>query len=45
MLSNSYRDISLFRFNEKKKYIFIMAGEELQILVFPNGSWRFINEN
>ncbi|KAM3101917.1 DUF6888 family protein [Phormidesmis sp. 146-12] len=43
-LSNCYRDIEIFRFNDQKSYVFIMAGEELQILVFPNGFWRFINE-
>jgi hypothetical protein len=41
MLSNAYRDIQLFRFNPQKQYVFIMAGDELQILVFSNGLWRF----
>jgi len=44
MLSNYYRDIRLFRFNPEKGYAFIMAGEDLQIMVFPSGLWRFINE-
>ena len=44
MLSNYYRNIELFRFNEQKGYVYIWAGEELQILVFQDGNWRFIDE-
>ncbi|WP_072218058.1 DUF6888 family protein [Leptolyngbya sp. NIES-2104] len=36
-LSNYYRDIQLFRFSSERGHVFILAGEELQILVFPNG--------
>ncbi len=43
MLSNTYSDIHLFRFNEQRGYVFILAGNDLQILVFRDGSWRFIN--
>ncbi|MFB2838435.1 DUF6888 family protein [Floridanema evergladense] len=44
--SNLQRDIQIFRFNPEpeKGYVFIMAGEKLQILVFGDGNWRFINE-
>ncbi|AFZ24293.1 hypothetical protein Cylst_2050 [Cylindrospermum stagnale PCC 7417] len=41
MLSNSYRNIELFRFDEQTKVVFIFAGEELQIDVLPDGAWRF----
>lgn len=44
MQSNYYRNIELFRFNEQKGYVYIWAGEELQILVFRDGNWRFIDE-
>jgi uncharacterized secreted protein with C-terminal beta-propeller domain len=44
MLSNSYRDIHVFRFNEQKGYVFILAGDNLQILIFSSGNWRFIDE-
>ncbi|MEA5533990.1 DUF6888 family protein [Crocosphaera sp. XPORK-15E] len=43
MLSNTYRDIQLFRYNPQKRYVFLMSGDELQIMIFPNGQWRFIN--
>ncbi|MHC5934622.1 DUF6888 family protein [Nostoc sp.] len=44
MLSNGYRNIQLFRFNELKGYIFILAGDNIQIMIFPSGDWRFIDE-
>ncbi|MGG6266908.1 DUF6888 family protein [Leptolyngbya sp. AN03gr2] len=43
-LSNGYRDIHLFRFNPQSGYVFILAGDEMQILVYPSGTWGFINE-
>lgn len=43
MLSNSYRNIELFRFDEQTGVVFIFAGEELQIVVPPNGGWRFLD--
>lgn len=43
MLSNSYRNIELFRFDNQTGVVFIFAGEELQIIVFPNGLWRFLD--
>ncbi|MEM9544154.1 MAG: hypothetical protein AAGA60_32300 [Cyanobacteria bacterium P01_E01_bin.42] len=45
MLSNGYRDIRVFRFDPQQRYVFILAADNLQILVFPNGHWRFINES
>lgn len=44
MLSNGYREIQMFRFNDTKGYVYILAGEDLQIVVPPNGIWRFIDE-
>jgi hypothetical protein len=43
-LSDLHRDIQLFRFNQQRGYVFIMAGEDLQILVFRDGTGRFVNE-
>ncbi|MCV3214011.1 hypothetical protein OGM63_10875 [Plectonema radiosum NIES-515] len=40
-LSNCYLDIHLFRFNDQEGYLFILAGDDLQIIVFPSGNWRF----
>ena len=40
-LSNCYRDIHLFRFNDQVGYIFILAGDELEIVVSRDGLWRF----
>ncbi|MFB2838440.1 DUF6888 family protein [Floridanema evergladense] len=44
MLSNGYRNIELFRFNPQTGIVFIFASEELQIIIPPNGIWRFLNE-
>jgi hypothetical protein len=43
MVSNGYQPIHLFRFNEKTGIIFIWARvtQSLEILVFPDGQWRF----
>ena len=37
MLSSYYRDIELFRFNERTGDIYIFASEELQIIISHNG--------
>jgi hypothetical protein len=44
-LSNFYQNIELFRFDEGTQSIFILAGEELQVVINPDGEWRFINED
>ncbi|KAM3116052.1 DUF6888 family protein [Phormidesmis sp. 146-33] len=41
LLSNGYRDIHLFRFNDREGYVYIFAGSELEIIVYRNGRWRF----
>jgi hypothetical protein len=38
MLSNTYKDIHLFRFDIQTKDIYILAGENLQIIVPHNGN-------
>ena len=44
MLSNCYRDIQVFRFNAQTGEVYILAGDELQIIVPQNGQWRFLDE-
>ncbi len=48
MLSNLYRTIHIFRYDQSFKTVFILtknqSGEELQIVIFPNGLWRFIDD-
>ena len=44
MVSNSFLDIHLIRFNEIMGYVYILAGDEMEILIFPEGNWRFIDE-
>ncbi|PSB18020.1 hypothetical protein C7B65_16870 [Phormidesmis priestleyi ULC007] len=42
MLSNFYRSVELFRFNDRTGEIYIFAGEELQVVISRDGKWRFI---
>ena len=44
MVSNSFLDIHIFRVDEIKGYVYILAGDEMEILIFPEGNWRFIDE-
>ena len=43
-LSNFYTDIHLFRYDEKREEIYILAGETIGITIFVNGDWEFDNE-
>lgn len=43
-LSNFYTDIHLFRYDEKRKEIYILAGETIGITILINGNWEFDNE-
>ena len=45
-LSNLYQDIVLFRFNELKSEIYILAGENIEVIIYADGKWEFLpNEN
>ncbi|WP_442947804.1 DUF6888 family protein [Nostoc sp.] len=44
MLSNLYKDIRLFRFDDKTGQVYILAGDELQVIVLNNRIWNFVNE-
>jgi hypothetical protein len=39
-LSNFYTDIHLFRYDEKRKEIYILAGETIGLTIFSNGTWE-----
>lgn len=41
-LTNFYRSIELLRFDERDGTVFIFAGEELQIQVSRDDTWRFL---
>ena len=43
MLSNGYQPIHIFRYNANTSTVFILAGvtESLEVLIFPDGQWRF----
>jgi hypothetical protein len=44
MLSNTYKDIHLFRFDILTRDIYIFAGENIEIIIPRSGFWRFLNE-
>ncbi|WP_016874192.1 DUF6888 family protein [Chlorogloeopsis fritschii PCC 9212] len=44
MLSNLYKDIKLFRFDDKTGEVYILAGDDIQVIVYPNGEWEFLND-
>jgi len=44
MLSNTYKDIHLFRFDILTRDIYIFAGENIEIIIPPSGFWRFLDE-
>lgn len=42
MLSYCYQDIHLFRFDNITGDVYILAGDDLQIVIPPNGEWYFL---
>ncbi len=40
-LSNFYINIYLFRYDEKREEIYILAGATIGITIFKNGHWEF----
>ncbi|MDJ0618849.1 MAG: hypothetical protein QNJ63_19260 [Calothrix sp. MO_192.B10] len=42
MLSNYYRDIQLFRFDEQTGDVFILASGDIQIIVPKDGACFFV---
>lgn len=44
MLSNFYTDIHLFRYDEKRQEIYILAGDTIGITIFKSGRWEFYDD-
>lgn len=42
MLSSYYRDIQLFRFDQQIGNVYILAANEIQVIVPPSGDWYFL---
>jgi hypothetical protein len=41
-LTNTYRPIYVVRLDERDGQLFILAGDDIQILISRNGKWRFL---
>jgi hypothetical protein len=41
-ISDLYQDIRLFRFDDLKGEIYILAGENLEIIIYSDGNWEFL---
>jgi hypothetical protein len=41
-LSDMYRDILLFRFDALKGEIYILAGQDIELVIYANGNWEFL---
>ncbi|WP_373276166.1 DUF6888 family protein [Microcystis aeruginosa] len=44
-MSNFYTDIHLFRCDEKRKEIYVLAGETLSFIILTNGNVEFEDES
>ncbi len=40
--SDLYQDILLFRFDQVKGEIYILAGENIEVIIYPDGNWEFL---
>jgi hypothetical protein len=43
-LSNFYTDIHLFRYDQGRKEIYILAGDTIGISILEDGAWEFDND-
>lgn len=43
-LSNFYRDIQVFRYDDVTGLVFILAAENIEILMQRDGTWRFAGD-
>ena len=43
-LSNLLRDIVLFRYDEVTLTVFILTADDIRIIVYRDGNWRFEND-
>jgi hypothetical protein len=37
-----YLPVFLVRIDERTKNVVILAGKEIEIIIYPNGKWRFV---
>jgi hypothetical protein len=40
-LTRMYRPIYLVRFDRRTGNLFMLAGDEIEVVIAPNGLWRF----
>ncbi|PSB58147.1 DUF6888 family protein [Chamaesiphon polymorphus] len=40
-VTSMYQSIQMVRIDDRTKNLIILVGEEIEIVVFPNGKWRF----
>jgi hypothetical protein len=40
-ITNMYQSIQLIRIDDRTKDLIILVGEEIEIVISPNGKWRF----
>jgi hypothetical protein len=41
-LSDLHQDIVLFRFDDLKGEIYILAGQNIEIVIYSTGNWEFL---
>jgi hypothetical protein len=43
-LSNLHQDIVLFRFDQKNGKIYMLAGLGIEVVIFSDGNWEFVEQ-
>jgi hypothetical protein len=41
-LSDGFRDIVLFRFDPLRGEIYILAGEDIELIIYADRNWEFL---
>jgi hypothetical protein len=41
-ITNLFLPIYIVRFDQRSNQVFILAGEETEILINPNGNWDYV---
>ena len=41
-VTTMYKAINLIRLDERTKEIYLLAGEEIELIIFENGYWSFV---
>ncbi|AGY59108.1 hypothetical protein GKIL_2862 [Gloeobacter kilaueensis JS1] len=42
MITGYYQPIVLVSYDQRIDRLYILAGQDLQVLIYPNGDWRII---